>query len=65
MARGDARAAAADTDLVRDPGIGTSSGTTGLDPVVDKGTNTFQGDVLNDVRRSGGIDPNQRGRTNK
>lgn len=65
IARGDARAAAADTDLVRDPGIGTSSGTTGLDPVVDKGTNTFQGDVLNDVRRSGGIDPNQRGRTNK
>ena len=65
IVRGDARAAAADTDLARDPGIGTSSGATADDIFDDKGVNTFEGDVLNDVTRSGGIDPNQRGRTNK
>ncbi len=65
LARDDARAAAADTDLQRDPGIGSSLGTTGLDPLDDKGVNTFEGDILNDGTASGGINPNQRGRTNK
>lgn len=65
IARGDARAAAADADLAHDPGIGSSAGTTGFDPLDDKGTNTFEGDVLSDVTGTGGVDPNQRGRTNE
>ena len=48
IARGDARDAA-DADLARDPGIGNSSGTTGLNPLDDKGANSFEGDTLNDV----------------
>lgn len=54
-------------DMERNPGIGTSKGTTmagrNLDPL--DGDTTFEGDVENDVLPTGGIDPNQRGRTNK
>lgn len=30
-----------------------------------EGENTFEGDVKNDTTEQGGVDPNQRGRTNK
>ncbi|WP_210526815.1 hypothetical protein [Rubellimicrobium arenae] len=55
-----------DADLKGNPGIGSSAGTTGQDDedVVD-GDNTFEGDVLSDTTPQGGVDPNQRGRTNK
>jgi hypothetical protein len=54
-------------DLARDPGIGSSRGTTasGVDPEEIEGANTSEGDVANDVAYGGGIDPDQRGRTNK
>ncbi len=55
-----------DADLKGNPGIGTSSGRQGQ--VVEgeiQGENTEEGDVLNDTLPSGGIDPNQRGRSNK
>lgn len=55
-----------DKDLRRNPGIGTSPGTIREgDLETDEGDNTFEGDVENDVTTGGGIDPNQRGRTNK
>ncbi|WP_407520491.1 hypothetical protein [Methylobacterium oryzisoli] len=55
-----------DADLKGNPGIGTSKGMTrsGGDPEDIAGANTFEGDVENDVTREGGVDPNQRGRTN-
>jgi hypothetical protein len=65
IARGDARATAVDADLERNPGIGSSAGTAGMDPADLAGENTFEGDVMNDVTRTGAINPDQRGRTNK
>lgn len=53
-----------DSDLRNDPGIGRSKGADRNDPLLD-GENTFEGDVMNDTTPAGGIDPNQRGRTNK
>lgn len=53
-----------DKDLKDDPGIGRSKGADRDDPEIG-GDNTFEGDVLNDTTPQGGIDPNQRGRTNK
>jgi hypothetical protein len=54
-------------DLECDPGIKSTRGSTiaGEDPHVIEGENTVEGDVANDVRRDGGVDPNQRGRTNR
>ena len=60
-------------DLKCDPGIGASRGTTaagGLTQQREKpqsagGANTIEGDVANDVGLGGGVDANQRGRTNK
>lgn len=52
-----------DKDLDQDPGIGRSKGADIDDPQIG-GDNTFEGDVLNDTTPQGGIDPNQRGRTN-
>ena len=54
-------------DLDRNPGIGESKGAfaTGLDPHGIEGENTVEGDVENDTRPSGGVDPDQLGRTNK
>jgi hypothetical protein len=55
-----------DADLRADPGIGKSKGTSGFpDEDGAEGTNTEEGDVMNDTLPSGGIDPRQRGRTNK
>lgn len=51
-------------DLQRNPGIGTSAGTDIEDHDLLEGESTFEGDVLNDSTREGGVDPDQRGRTN-
>jgi hypothetical protein len=55
-----------DADLENDPGIGQSKGLNrfeGTEPL--QGENTEEGDVANDTNRSGGIDPDHRGRANK
>ena len=54
------------SDLDVDPGIGTSKGTTisGEDPRDLDGGSTFEGDVMNETTREGGVDPNRTGRTN-
>ena len=55
-----------DADLKRNPGIGQSKGLdrfSGVDDV--KSDSTVEGDVANDTNRSGGVDPDQRGRANK
>jgi hypothetical protein len=55
-----------DKDLKQDPGIGASKGTIRAgDLEIEDGDNTFRGDVENDTTTGGGVDPNQRGRTNK
>ena len=56
-----------DIDLKSNPGIGQS---TGIDNVRttfedEEGENTVEGDVMNDTRPDGSVNPNQRGRTNK
>jgi len=53
-----------DKDLRENPGIGTSKGTIKEGDRLD-GDSTFEGDVENDTTAQGGIDPGQRGRTNK
>lgn len=53
-----------DKDLDQDPGIGRSKGAGRDDPQIG-GDNTFEGDVLNDTNPQGGIDPDQRWRTNR
>ncbi|WP_209424425.1 hypothetical protein [Pararhodobacter sp. SW119] len=53
-------------NLEDDPGIGRSKGRfarTNEPPL--EGENTFEGDVKNDTTPQGGVDPRQRGRTNK
>lgn len=59
--------APSDADLKGNPGIGTSKGMAGMgaDPAPSEGESTFEGDVENDTTPQGGIDPDQRGRTNK
>lgn len=55
-------------DRDRDPGIGTSKGTFARDkagPEEIEGDHTFEGDVMNDATREGGVDPDQQGRTNR
>jgi hypothetical protein len=54
-------------DLACDPGIGSSRGTTiaGADPREIAGDTTVEGDVADDAAYGGGIDPQQRGRTNR
>ena len=56
-----------DADLKGNPGIGSSKGmaAAGEDPSILEGESTFEGDVENDTTPQGGVDPNQRGRTNK
>jgi hypothetical protein len=55
------------SDLDTDPGIGTSKGMNraGADPRELDGGSTFEGDVMNETTREGGVDPDHRGRTNK
>lgn len=54
----------ANDDLERDPGVGTSKGTfaTGVDAEEIEGENTFEGDVDNDVDRTGAVREDIRGR---
>ncbi len=55
-------------DLERNPGIGASKGAfaaTGVDPETIEADNTAEGDVANDVDRSGGVASGKLGRTNK
>ncbi|MDP4022898.1 hypothetical protein Q8W71_09715 [Methylobacterium sp. NEAU 140] len=54
-----------DADLKGNPGIGTSKGMSGADPEDLEADSTFEGDVANETRLDGGIDPDHRGRTNK
>jgi hypothetical protein len=62
------KAPVTDTDLTRNPGIGESKGEfarSDANPDMVRGDNTEEGDVLNDVKPTGGVNPEQRGRTNK
>ena len=55
-------------DLDRNPGIGASKGVhsaTGVDPEDLEADNTVEGDTMNDTDQTGGVNPNQQGRTNK
>ena len=65
--RAEQELGAGPSDLDRDPGIGSSRGAWKEDPEDDptEGESTFEGDVMNDTTRTGGIDPLQRGRTNR
>jgi hypothetical protein len=51
-------------DLDRNPGIGTSAGTTIQNHDEVMGSDRPEGDVLSDTTNAGGIDPGQRGRKN-
>jgi hypothetical protein len=55
------------SDLKVNPGIGSSKGSymTGEDPRTLDADSTFEGDVGNETKREGGVDPNKVGRTNK
>lgn len=55
-------------DLERNPGIGTSKGTFAReegDPEQIEADHTNEGDVMNDTTPEGGVNPDQRGRTNR
>ncbi|HYZ33867.1 MAG TPA: hypothetical protein VE684_16480 [Crenalkalicoccus sp.] len=55
-------------DLERNPGIGSSKGVfsrTGANPEEIEADSTSEGDVLNDTGAQGGVNPDQRGRTNR
>ncbi len=55
-------------DLDRNPGIGSSKGVhsaTGVDPEDLEAQSTIGADVMNDTTPEAGVDPNQKGRTNK
>ena len=56
-----------DMDLEANPGIGQGPGIDNIQTTFEdeEGENTVEGDVLNDTAPAGGIDPRQRGRTNK
>jgi hypothetical protein len=53
-------------DFKRNPGIGGSKGATaaGADPDEIEGENTFEGDLENDTRADGSLNPDP-GRTNR
>ena len=55
------------SDEERNPGIGSSKGTfgRGTDPAVIEGENTSEGDVMNDVGRTGAVPEGRTGRTNR
>jgi hypothetical protein len=54
-------------DLETNPGIGTSKGSkmAGADAPEIEGVSTEEGDILNDTTPQGGVNPRQRGRTNR
>lgn len=49
-----------DADLKGNPGIGTSKGMSGADPADLQADSTFEGDVDNETKRDGGVDPDHR-----
>jgi len=51
-----------DADLKGNPGIGQSKGMTGHDIEDIAADSTVEGDVENETKLDGGIDPNHRGR---
>ncbi|MCJ2064436.1 hypothetical protein MKK63_17185 [Methylobacterium sp. J-088] len=53
-----------DADLKGNPGIGTSKGMSGADPADLQADSTFEGDVDNETKVDGGIDPDHRPRKN-
>jgi hypothetical protein len=55
------------SDEERNPGIGSSKGTfgRGTDPAAIEGENTSEGDVMNDVGRTGAVPEGRTGRTNR
>ena len=53
-----------DADLKGNPGIGQSKGLTGTDPENLEADSTFEGDVENETKLDGGIDPDHRPRKN-
>lgn len=55
-----------DEDLKVNPGIGTSAGKTAAPQgETIEGENTIEGDVDNDLTRTGAVDPARRGRSNE
>jgi hypothetical protein len=56
-----------DMDLKSNPGIGQGAGIDNVQNTFEdeEGANTVEGDVLNDTTPQGGINPRQRGRTNR
>ena len=55
-----------DDDLRSNPGIGMSKGTIKEGDITEiEGDSTFEGDVENDTTIGGGVDANQKHRTNK
>ena len=55
-----------DADLKDDPGIGRSRGIQSpSDDEMLNGDNTVEGDAANDATPAGGVDPADRGRTNR
>lgn len=59
--------APSDADLRGNPGIGTSKGArmSGSDPEELEADSTFEGDVENETKADGGVDPKHLGRTNR
>ena len=53
-----------DADLKGNPGIGQSKGLTGTDIEDIEADSTTEGDVKNETKLDGGIDPDHRGRKN-
>jgi hypothetical protein len=56
-----------DLDLKRNPGIGQSSHAIDQKEVIfedEEADSTVEGDVMNETKRDGSINPNHRGRTN-
>ena len=53
-----------DADLKGNPGIGQSKGMTGRDIEDIEADSTVEGDVENETKLDGGIDPDHRGRKN-
>jgi hypothetical protein len=56
-----------DMDLKANPGIGQGQAINNVETTFEdeEGENTVEGDVLNDTTPAGGVNPKQRGRTNR
>ena len=56
-----------DMDLRSNPGIGQGAAINNVQTTFEdeEGRNTTEGDVMNDTTPAGGVNPRQRGRTNR